>query len=103
MAPVITGTNTLSFKGSGRTSIVAAIAAPAKARGGETKNMPAKNAKKNPANVPSQVFPLLNGKFDETRPPKSEAALSSKQKMATAAKLAGAGNASNVNNMPKAK
>ena len=65
--------------------MVMAIAAPAKANHGETKNVPAKNAKKNPANEPSQVFPLLNGREVEINPPKSEAALSPKQNIAMAA------------------
>ena len=82
---MITGTNTLSFTGKGRTSTVMAIAAPTKANVGETKNAPAKNAKKKPANEPSQVFPLLNGRDVEIIPPNSEATLSPKQNMATAA------------------
>ncbi len=65
--------------------MVIAIAAPAKAIGGETKKLPAKNAKKNPATEPSQVFPLLNGREVEINPPKSEAAASPKQNMAIAA------------------
>ena len=65
--------------------MVMAIAAPAKANHGETKNVPAKNAKKNPANEPSQVFPLLNGKEVEIKPPKSDAVLSPKQNIAIAA------------------
>ena len=84
-APVIIGISTLSFTGKGKTSIVIAIAAPAKANHGETKNVPAKNAKKKPANEPSQVFPLLNGNEVEIDPPKSEAALSPKQNIAIAA------------------
>ena len=84
-APVITGTSTLSFTGKGRTSTVIAIAAPTKANSGETKNEPAKNAKKKPANEPSQVLPLLNGKEVEIMPPKREATLSPKQNMAMAA------------------
>jgi len=86
-APVIIGTSTLSFKGSGRTSTVIAIAAPIKAKSGiEGKNSsPPKNAKNSPANEPSHVFPLLNGKDVEIRPPKSDAALSPKQNMAMAA------------------
>ena len=62
-----------------------AIAAPARANHGETKNIPAKNAKKKPPSEPSQVFPLLKGKEVEISPPKSEAVLSPKQNMATAA------------------
>lgn len=81
----MTGTSTLSFIGNGRTSIVIAIAAPASASVGETKKVPAKNAKKNPAKEPSQVFPLLNGSDVEIRPPKSDAVASPKQNMAIAA------------------
>ncbi len=97
------GTNTLSFTGRGKTSTVMAIAAPANAKIGETKKVPAKKAKKNPANEPSQVLPLLNGKDVEMEPPKIEAVLSPRQNIATAAPLAGAGNKSRVATMPMAK
>jgi hypothetical protein len=53
----MTGMRTLSFTGNGKTSMVIAMAAPTKASQGETKNVPAKNAKRNPASEPSQVFP----------------------------------------------
>ena len=99
----MTGIKTLSFTGNGKTSIVIAIAAPAKANQGETKNVPAKNAKKNPANEPSQVFPLLNGNEVEINPPKREAVLSPKQNMAIAAPPARVGNKSKVATIPKAK
>ena len=75
----------LSFMGSGRTSTVIAIAAPINAYNGGTKKVPAKKAKKNPARDPSQVFPLLNGNDVEIKPPKREAVLSPRQKMAIAA------------------
>jgi len=83
--------------------MVMAIVAPAKANHGETKNDPAKNAKINPANVPSQVFPLLNGSEVEINPPKSEAALSPKQNIAIAALPALVGKRSKVVTIPKAK
>ena len=84
---MIIGIRTLSFIGKGRTSTVIAIAAPARATSGFVgrKNIPAKNAKKNPANEPSQVFPLLNGKESDAKPPNSDAALSPRQNMAIAA------------------
>ena len=84
---MIIGIRTLSFIGKGRTSTVIAIAAPARATSGFVgrKNIPAKNAKKNPANEPSQVFPLLKGKEVEIKPPKSDAVLSPRQNMAMAA------------------
>ena len=75
----------LSFIGNGKTSMVMAIAAPARANHGETKKVPAKNAKKNPATEPSHVFPLLKGSEVEINPPKKEAVLSPKQNMAMAA------------------
>ncbi len=62
-----------------------AITAPTNANSGEMKYDPAKKAKKKPANVPSQVLPLLNGNEVETSPPKSEAALSPRQNIAIAA------------------
>jgi len=65
--------------------MVIAIAAPIRASTGETKNVPAKNAKKNPTSEPSQVFHLLNVKDVEIKPPKSEATLSPKQNIAIAA------------------
>ena len=101
--PVIIGTRMLSLIGSGSTSIVIAIAAPANASHGETKNNPAKSAKKKPANEPSHVFPLLNGKELEMRPPKIEAAASPKQNMAIAALPAWVGNSRSVATIPKAK
>ncbi len=57
----------------------------------------------NPANEPSQVFPLLNGNEVEINPPKSEAALSPKQNIAMAALPAWVGNKSKVATIPKAK
>ncbi len=83
--------------------MVMAIAAPAKANHGETKNDPAKKAKINPANVPSQVFPLLKGSEVEINPPKSEAALSPKQNIAIAAPPALIGKSSNVATIPANK
>ena len=83
--------------------MVMAIAAPTKASHGDTKKVPAKNAKKKPANEPSQVFPLLKGKEVEIIPPKIEAALSPKQNMAIAAPPAILGNKSKVATIPKAK
>lgn len=80
-----------------------ATAAPIKAKTGEIKNVPAKKANKNPASEPSQVFPLLNGKEVEISPPKSEAELSPRQKMAIAAPPARVGKRSKVATMPKAK
>ena len=99
----MTGTNTLSFTGNGKTSIIMAIAAPTKANTGATKNDPAKNAKINPANEPSQVFPLLKGREVEINPPKREAALSPKQNIAIAAPPARVGNRSRVATIPMAK
>ena len=80
-----------------------AIAAPTKAKMGETKRVPAKKAKKNPASEPSQVLPLLNGREVEIIPPKIDAVLSPKQNMAMAAPPAWEGNRSRVATMPKAK
>jgi len=81
-----------------------AIAAPAKASHGETKNVPAKNAKRKPANEPSHVFPLLKGKEVEINPPKREAAESPKQNIAIAAPpVSRYGNKSKVATIPKAK
>ena len=70
---------------------------------GETKNVPAKKAKKNPANEPSHVFPLLKGKEVEIIPPKSDAVLSPKQNIAIAAPPAWDGNNSKVATIPNAK
>ena len=100
---MIIGTDILSLIGNGRTSIVIATAAPIRAKIGEMKNVPAKKANKNPANEPSQVFPLLNGKEVDIIPPKIEAALSPRQKMAIAAPPAGVGNKSKVATIPNAK
>jgi hypothetical protein len=94
----------LSFTGKGRLSIAIATAAPINASTGDTKNAPAKKAKKNPASEPSTVLPLLNGNgFFEIKPPKSEAVLSPKVNMAMAAPFTGAGNIIKVSSMPKAK
>ena len=62
-----------------------AMAAPTMANVGETKNNPAKEANKNPATEPSQVFPLLNGSDVEIKPPKSDAVASPIQNIAIAA------------------
>ena len=84
-APVTMGISTLSLTGKGKTSTVIAIAAPIKAKIGGTQKQPAKNAKKNPHSEPSQVLPLLKGSEVEISPPVSEATLSPKQNIATAA------------------
>jgi hypothetical protein len=94
----------LSFTGKGRLSIIIATAAAINASAGDTKNEPAKKAKKNPKKEPSKVLPLLNGSgFFEISPPKSEAVLSPKVNMAMAAPFTGAGNSTKVNSMPAAK
>ena len=94
----------LSFTGNGKHSIIIAIAAPINASAGEMKSKLAKKAKKNPTSEPSNVLPLLNGKgFFDKGPPKSDAVLSPKAKMAMAALLTGAGNSNKVINMPMAK
>jgi hypothetical protein len=94
----------LSFIGKGKLSIVIATAAPINASTGETKNAPAKAAKKNPESEPSMVLPLLNDKgFFEINPPKSDAMLSPKVNMAIAAPFTGAGKIIKVRRIPMAK
>ena len=94
----------LSFTGKGRLSIVIATAAPINASAGDTKNEPAKKAKKNPTSEPSKVLPLLKGNgFFEISPPKSDAVLSPKANMAMAALFTGAGKINKVMSMPAAK
>ena len=79
-----------------------ATAAPIAAIHGATKRQPAKNAKTNPERDPSKVLPLLKGNRLPIKPPKIEAVLSPKAKMAIAAALAGNGKISSVNRIPKA-
>ena len=97
------GIRTLSFTGKGKLSIIMATAAPINANAGDTKNVPAKKAKKNPTSEPSSVFPLLNGNGFFAIPPKSEAVLSPKANMAMAAPFSGAGKITKVIIMPMAK
>jgi hypothetical protein len=80
-----------------------AMAAPTAAIQGATNKEPAKNAKTNPASEPSNVLPLLKGSRLPIKPPKIEAALSPKAKMAIAAPLTGEGKISKVNSIPNAK
>ena len=94
----------LSFTGKGKLSIIIAMAAPIKASVGDTKNAPAKKAKRKPKREPSKVLPLLNGNgFFDIKPPKSEAVLSPKLKMAIAAPFTGVGNSNRVSSIPAAK
>lgn len=98
------GIRILSFIGKGRLSIIMATAAAINASVGDTKNAPAKKAKKNPTRDPAKVLPLLNGKgLLDISPPKNEAVLSPKVNMAMAALLTGVGKSSRVINMPAAK
>ena len=102
--PVHKGTIMLSFIGNGRYSTVMATAAPTNAFNGDMKNEPGKRAKKNPVNEPSKVLALFkgNGLF-ETSPPKIDAVLSPKVKMAMAALLIGGRKSNSASRMPTAK
>ena len=98
------GIRILSFMGKGRYSIVMATAAPIRAKKGERKNKPATKAKRNPPNEPSHVFALLKGNgFLEPRPPKIDAMLSPRAKIAIAPLLMDRGNNNNVMSIPTAK
>jgi hypothetical protein len=102
--PVHRGIRTLSFTGNGRYSTIMATAAPTRAIHGDTKNEPARKAKKNPPSDPCKVFALLKGRgLPDNMLPISEAVLSPKAKIAMAAPLARAGKSNKVNSMPTAK
>jgi len=99
---VIIGIETLSFIGNGKYSTNIAIAAPTTAIQGVTNSVAAKKAAVKPESEPSKVFPLFNGNFMPSEPPKIEATLSPKVNMAIAAALIGKGKTSSVNRIPKA-
>jgi len=84
--PAVKGIKRLSFMGNGRYSMNIATAAPTSAVNGDMKTEPARKAKKKPAAEPSKLLSLLNGKgVFEKYPPKMDAVLSPKAKIAIAA------------------